>query len=413
MYNVAYTAFVDATFGVAHPQLTNPNASFISIMLAITAILNSTSPPSIFQSWNIQVNPGTYFESPTLPSFVNLIGAGQATAIVGTLTVTGSGIVENLLIDTTNNYSVAVNRPVNIGDAAFSNVVIVNGWSGTFTHPITAINIIVGDCTFESGAIFGTFTATAPEASLVNSAGGLALFNVLSSITTSSGIVNTKIFSFTGPKSTITECAISASLNGGSSASVFAGVNITASMKENRITLTSNLTTEVDIVSAGNDAVILLTGNYIDTSTVDTVGGTLYLARGVHTSGAAPQVRFLADEFVLTPIPPAVGTFGQLDFDLFDYQGSFKFSGGFYSHIKSICTGYTVQPNDYTLLITCDHSHVTLPTGQAGQVIYLKNLATADARISGNIFDRPVIHLAGSKAVNLQTDGSLWYILAE
>jgi len=407
---VAYTAYVDSTFGVAHPQLQNANAPFLTIMLAITAILNSTSPPSLFQQWNIEVAPGTYFEDPTLPGFTNLIGSGTATSLVGTLTVTGAGIVRDLLINANNAPAVIVNRPINIGDAAFVNVVIVASFSGNFTGPVAAVDVLIGDCTFESGALFSSFSGFGPKASGVQSTGGLALFNVLTSFSTSGGFDRAFVFSVEGDKTAITECVVNADFNGGNRAAIVEAHNITASVKENRITVSSSTTAEVAVVNAGDSAVVLLTNNYIDFSAVPTANAVL--ARGRLSAVTRPDVRFLGNAFVQTQIPPSVGLFNQLSYDLFDEEGSFKFSGGLYGKIMTVCGEYNLQTSDSTLIVNCAHTRVYLPSGNAGQIITVKNIYAGPAHVKNNIFDGDVT-LRMEDAVTMQSDGTQWYILSD
>jgi len=411
--NTAFTAYVDSTFGIADPQLQNANAPFLTIIMAISAILNSTSPPSLFQQWNIDVAPGTYFENPTHPGFTNLIGYGTATSLVWTLTVTGAGIVRDILINTNNVPGVIINRPVNIGDAAFVNVVVFTTFSGTFTGPVTAVEVIIGDCTFESGAIFTSFSGSGPRCSAVHSTGGLALFNVLTFFSTSGSFDRANVFDFSGDKTTITECVINADFSGGNRGVIFSGSNITAAAKENRITVTSASTSEVDIVFAGDAGIILLTSNYIDISGVPTAAQVLARAKtGVTT---LPQVRFITNEFVQSEIPLSVGTFGQLSFDLFDEEGTFKFSGGLYGPMKRVCGLYTVKRDDFTVMVSesCGFAKITLSSGakKNGQLIYVKNLSGNNVDIVGDIFDGSLTLHAG-KSVNLQSDDSKYYLLA-
>jgi len=408
---VQYTAFVDSVFGVAHPQLQNSSAPFLSIMMAITAILNSANPPSQFQEWDIRVSPGTYFESPTLPGFVNLLGSGTSTSLVGTLTVTGAGIVQSLLIDTNNAPSVIVNRPINIGDAAFDDVVIVNSWSGNYSTG-TAINVIIGDCTFESGALLSSFSGNANSVSAVYSTGGLALFNVLTSFSTSGTIKQAYVFQFEGDKSTITECTINADFTGGNKGAIFRGTNITAAMKENRITVDASGISEVALTSAGAGAILLLTSNYIDTSGVAPTNSFLSVADANIATSMLPQVRILADEFVQTEIPKSKGTFGQLSYDLFDQDGTFAFTGGFYAPIKSVCGDYTLGDSDHTLLVNCQQSTIHVARGNAGQMIFIKNVSSKSARIQGQLFDNDTTLNAG-ESFQMQSDGTQWYLLSQ
>jgi len=412
---VAYSAYVDSVYGSAAGQLNAPAYPFLTIMMAINAILSSGTPPSIYQQWNVEINPGTYVENVFLPGFINLVGSDQATTIVGTLTLTGASIVEDLLIDTTNAPSVVINRGDNAGDSAFQNVVIFSTYTGTYTSPITVINAIQGDATFESGAIFATFSATAPAASIVYSGGRLSFFNVLNELTINPGITSFKIFNVFGDKSTITECAITIAFNGGNSAAIIAA-NVTASMKENRIMVTSNGTREFDVVYATDGSDIILTHNYFDFAGV-LPQSALYLARGVHSSGSdnnKPIVKFLSDEFVTTEIPPYVGTFGQISYDLFDQQADFKFNGGFYpqSINKIGCGTYTVKETDFTILVTCNAASIILPTGRAGQLIYIKNIASSNCQVQGSMFatSSPYNHPSQSTLV-LQSDGTVWYVL--
>jgi len=411
--SVAFTAFVDGTFGVGTPILTNPAAPFLTIVMAISAILNSTTPPSEFIQWNIQVAPGTYFESPVIPGFTNLIGAGQATSIVGTVTVTGAGIVRDLLIDTFNAPGVIVNRPINIGDAAFLNVVIINSWAGVFTSIISAVNVIIGDCTFESGAIFGSFSGSAPLARLVTSTGGLALFNVDTSTSATAGIVQAEVFGFSGAKSTITSCVVGVSFVGNTEGIIFAGANINAAAIGNRITVTSNGTAHVELVNAADGAIMSLTDNFVDLSGVLPESANI-LAKGVHVSGSAPIVRLLGNAFTQTGIPPSVGVFGQLSFDLYNEDGTLQISGGFHAPIKNVHTLlYTVLSSDYTILASLEHAVISLASGNPGQVVNIKNTSTAKITIVGNIFDATYIEVHSGDSVTLQTDGSQWYILSD
>jgi len=347
-----------------------------------------------------------------IPGFTNLIGAGQATSIVGTLTVTGAGIVRDLLIDTNNAPGVIVNRPINIGDAAFLNVVIINSWSGTFNSTISAVNVIIGDCTFESGAIFGTFTANAPVARLVTSTGGLALFNVDTSTTATAGIVKAEVFGFSGAKSTITSCVVGVTFMGNHEAIIFAGANINAAIIANRVTISSNSSAQVEIVNAADGAIVSLTDNYFDISSVFPESSNV-LAKGVHVSGAAPIVKFLGNAFVQSGIPPSVGVFGELSFDLNDQDGTLAISGGFNAPIKNVHSLlYTVKSSDFTILASLANAVITLPSGNQGQVIHIKNISTDKITIVGSIFDSSDIEVHVNHAVELQTDGSVWYVLA-
>lgn len=191
----------------------------------------------------------------------------------------------------------------------------------------------------------------------------------------------------------------------------------------NKLTTDSNASIACDLDVGGN---IVTNGKVVACGDITTKGkisagdinanGKINACGNIHSNGEISACKDIATKGKIVACG-GIETQGNLDVkgDV-QVQGNLDVAGSIRANIIKVtnCT-YTVAVNDFTVLLE-GVKEVILPNSQhhVGQIINLKNLSGESCvKVKGPLFHAKQRQLGPFCGIQLQSDGCLWYVLAD
>jgi len=414
---VSQSVFADPTFGNdATGQLNNPDRQFKTLQAAINAA--ETQSPNPGNIWHVFMAPGNYFESPVIPDSVYVTGTGPDTFIFGTVTHTGGTVVQNVLILSTNAPGIIVNSTA---DVNYLTSVVFTTISAPSSVPITTVLVLNGEFAFDNGAMFATYSSTAPKAYLINAGAagaGLVFQTTEMRLTVTGNIPKVSMYLISGTDKGEWSAGVS-------SITLTAPVSECIMIENNDLGNVTFAGTRIEILGnalnpAAEYTIAKLTGaagvEILGAAVrIDGIGNSLfYLARGVSSGGVSPTFGIGGSSFIDSLVPEVIGSFQATRIETTDLVGSEKLGSGLYANIITVTADYTVQLNDFTVLVDHSHATITLPNFKysKGRIVYVSNISADEITVAGSIRGHAVVTVPSDRTALFQNDGVLWNLLS-
>lgn len=461
------TVFIDAKFGTNTGRVEDPTRPFRTINQGIAAIINASPRPSITSVWVVSVNPGTYIEDVTIPSFVNLQGAGQgATIIIGQIKFSGQSVVSSITQSLSSNrlpaidyttqppqsgvngfvliqdVAIEVTKGTNSDDSGIHTVI-----SATQTIGINGLLKIIDSTIFADISNFPGGQSTLLLARDI----GVDVQSVVAELMTSPTSLNTIVDSrgakvkFQGESITLNiltafpsqVVTLFSSISGSSVDIQNHEFNVIEQilLKLPRGTIVKPLAPNADAgeviyLFAASSGSISAVNSIVDYSSVNQAFRVL--AETDSSQGGA--LINISNVYTKTVDVPFIrGDPGSINYLAFSAQGNVVSGGGNYTNIVTVSTDtvsspYFVQDNDEVILVTDPVVEVDLEdpveTNQIvlykGKRVIVKNISQNVVTVKGKIFDvdpdplvTSTLNLNPLDRVIFQNNGIQWFILSQ